>query len=108
MNTNEPKSIEQENTDRIIARAASLGYEIRHITPDGRFRKIAVEPLSMDGYTPWIDGDFGEFNVNPVSHSGGFTIDELEKVAEGYQRAAALIRELEATSIDNLVEYHAE
>ena len=109
MNAKEPKwSIEEENTQRIISRANRLGYIITHIKPESSRVEISIIPSQLAPYTPKLEQDFrtGQWRVQTTAY-GALNLDEIEKLTEGYGRAAAMVRELQSAKPGYVVEYHA-
>lgn len=109
MNAKEPKwSVEEENTQRIISRANRLGYVITSIEADPTRVEISIIPSSLASYTPKLERDFrtDEWKVQTTAY-GALNLDEIEKLTEGYGRAAAMVRELQSATPGYVVEYHA-
>lgn len=98
-------SFQQENTDRIINRAARLGYTITKITTKNEVR-FEINPSNSDSYTPQIKQENGEWKIRTADH-GSVNADQIQEIAEGYQRAATMISELETLTAGHLVEYAA-
>ena len=92
MNTTSIDDISQENTDRLIARAAKLGYIIEEVNLAKDYRPITCRPNPEIPYLPEVHYTaHGGWTVSTTSY-GNKGVDEVELIAEGYQRAAALIR----------------
>ncbi|MBB6335663.1 hypothetical protein [Schaalia hyovaginalis] len=91
----ETTTLAKENTTRLLHRAAALGYRIDCINPHGAC-PITCTPVAectpAVSYTPetgWVCHTASNEQV---------TVSELERIAEGYQRAAALITAFEAAT----------
>lgn len=99
-------SFQQENTARIISRAARLGYTITKITTTKNGVNFEINPSSPNNYTPKIKKESGEWKIQTADH-GSVNIDQIQEITEGYQRAAAIISELETLTANHLLEYAA-
>lgn len=85
----------KENTARLVSRAAALGYRIERINPHDAC-PITCTPTS--DYTPAVSYTPETGWVCHTASNEQVTADELKQVAEGYQRAAALVTTLEAAT----------
>ena len=108
MNIKEPKwSVEEENTQRIISRANRLGYIITSIKVEATRVEISIIPSQLAPYTPKLERDFrtGQWQVQTTAY-GALNLDEIEKLTEGYGRAAAMVQELQSIKLGYVAEYH--
>lgn len=106
--TREPKiSLEEENTQRVIGRANRLGYIIVSIGIEGDDARVQVMPSPLAPYTPQLtcDTTTGEWAIQTTAY-GALDASEIQKIAEGYQRAAAMVSELRYLDAYNVVTYH--
>ncbi|VEI13859.1 hypothetical protein [Trueperella bialowiezensis] len=91
----------QENTKRLIARAAELGYTIIEINPDAN--RIELIPTDPASYTPPMTREWatGQWLVQTTTY-GPLAPDEIGRVVDGYQQAtimASLVERLDAASL---------
>lgn len=105
MTTTPKMTIAEENTQRLIARANRLGYII--VTIDTT-EKLAIEirPSTLEPYTPPLSQDWktGEWTIQTTAY-GALDLSEIEKVTDGYGRAAAMVSELEHLTARDLANY---
>jgi hypothetical protein len=108
MNTTPKISLEEENTQRLIGRANTLGYIIVLIDIEADNLSIEILPSSLAPYTPplYRDRKTGEWTIQTTAY-GSLNVDEIKKVAEGYGRAAAMVGELQHLTAGDLVNYSA-
>ena len=103
----QPKmSIEQENTQRFISRANRLGYIIVEIETDSKNLWVTIIPADDNSYTPILyrHWDSKEWKIETTAY-GTLGIEQIEKVTEGYQRAIAMVHELNHLSAGGVVNY---
>lgn len=92
----------EENTQRLIARATKLGYEITRIA-DG---EITIRSAGTHRYTADIQHTGGAWKIQTTAW-GALDLNAIEEVTDAYQRAAAMVRALEADKPGSLAGYHA-
>lgn len=109
MNTTPKMTVAEENTQTLIDLANRLGYIIIDIDTDTvePQPRIQIRPASLEDYTPHLYQDWqtGAWTIQTTSY-GSLNLDELGKVTEGYERAAAMVSELAHLVSDDLVDYH--
>lgn len=106
MNPTPKMSVEEENTKRLTGRAERLGYTIVRIDTTEPQPRIQIRPSSPETYTPELYQDWqtGEWTIQTTSY-GTLTIEETQKVAEGYGRAVTMVSELKHLGPDEIVSY---
>lgn len=97
----------EENTARLVARGKKLGYDIYRIAYTFDRMEISIANDRTWDYTPEIYFERGTGWVIQTTAYGMMSIEEIEKVTDGYQRAIAMVKELNSYNNGDLEELNA-